>query len=88
MAKKLPKNFNISIGEICNTLKISRATYYRYLGIREYYIPRVIRLLPKDDNRHKTFTRIDKKLVFDADRRCFCGILLVRGKTFCNTDNK
>ncbi len=31
MAKKLSKNFSISIGEICNTLKISRATYYRFL---------------------------------------------------------
>ena len=31
MAKKLSKNLSISIGEICSTLKISRATYYRYL---------------------------------------------------------
>ncbi len=35
MAKKLSKNYNISIGEICNTLKISRATYYRFLKIGE-----------------------------------------------------
>jgi len=35
MAKKLSKNFSISIGEICNTLKISRATYYRFLKIGE-----------------------------------------------------
>ncbi|ARM30950.1 recombinase family protein [Prosthecochloris sp. HL-130-GSB] len=35
MAKKLSKNYNIGIGEICNTLKISRATYYRFLKIGE-----------------------------------------------------
>jgi len=35
MAKKLSKNYNISIGEICNTLKFSRATYYRFLKIGE-----------------------------------------------------
>ena len=29
MAKKMSKNMNISIGEICATLKISRASYYR-----------------------------------------------------------
>jgi len=33
MAKKLSKNFNISIGEICNTLKISLATNYRFMTI-------------------------------------------------------
>ena len=33
MAKKMSKNMSISIGEICATLKISRASYYRYLGI-------------------------------------------------------
>ena len=33
MAKKMSKNQGISIGEICGTLKISRATYYRYLGL-------------------------------------------------------
>ena len=33
MAKKLSKNLSISIGGICSTLKISRATYYRYLGM-------------------------------------------------------
>lgn len=32
MAKKMSKNLNISVGEICSTLKISRATYYRYIG--------------------------------------------------------
>ncbi len=33
MAKKMSKNMSISIGEICSTLKISRASYYRYLGL-------------------------------------------------------
>jgi DNA invertase Pin-like site-specific DNA recombinase len=33
MAKKMSKNLNISVGEICSTLKISRATYYRFLKI-------------------------------------------------------
>jgi hypothetical protein len=33
MAKKMSKNMNISIGEICDTLKISRASFYRYLGL-------------------------------------------------------
>ena len=33
MARKMSKNLNISIGEICSTLKISRATYYRFLKI-------------------------------------------------------
>ncbi len=33
MAKKMSKNMSISIGEICATLKISRASYYRYLGL-------------------------------------------------------
>ncbi len=33
MAKKMSKNMSISISEICSTLKISRASYYRYLGI-------------------------------------------------------
>ena len=33
MAKKMSKNMNINIGEICATLKISRASYYRYLGL-------------------------------------------------------
>ncbi|NTU73209.1 recombinase family protein [Candidatus Roizmanbacteria bacterium] len=31
MAKKMSLNKTISIGEICSTLKISRATYYRYV---------------------------------------------------------
>ena len=35
MAKKMSKNKGISIGEICGTLKISRATYYRFLNIME-----------------------------------------------------
>lgn len=35
MAKKLSKNYNISIGEICKTLGISRGTYYRFLRIGE-----------------------------------------------------
>ncbi len=33
MAKKMSKNLSISVGEICSTLKISRATYYRFLKI-------------------------------------------------------
>ena len=33
MAKKMSQNKSISIGEICSTLKISRATYYRYLAV-------------------------------------------------------
>ena len=33
MAKKMSKNMSISIGEICATLKISRASYYRYIDI-------------------------------------------------------
>jgi len=32
MAKKLSRNFYISIREICNTLKISRGTYYRFFA--------------------------------------------------------
>jgi len=35
MAKKMSKNLSISVGEICSTLKISRATYYRFLKIGE-----------------------------------------------------
>jgi len=35
MAKKLSKNFSISIGEICKTLGISRATYNRFLKVGE-----------------------------------------------------
>jgi DNA invertase Pin-like site-specific DNA recombinase len=35
MAKKMSKNLSISVGEICSTLKISRATYYRFLKIEE-----------------------------------------------------
>ncbi len=33
MAKKMSKNMNISIGEICDTLKISRASIYWYFAI-------------------------------------------------------
>jgi DNA invertase Pin-like site-specific DNA recombinase len=33
MTKKMSKNTSISVGEICSTLKISRATYYRFLKI-------------------------------------------------------
>jgi DNA invertase Pin-like site-specific DNA recombinase len=35
MARKMSKNLSISVGEICSTLKISRATYYRFLKIGE-----------------------------------------------------
>jgi predicted DNA-binding transcriptional regulator AlpA len=33
MARKMSENLSISVGEICSTLKISRATYYRFLKI-------------------------------------------------------
>ena len=33
MARKMSKNHSISVAEICSTLKISRATYYRFLNI-------------------------------------------------------
>jgi phage antirepressor YoqD-like protein len=33
MTKKMSENKSISIGEICATLQISRASYYRYLGL-------------------------------------------------------
>jgi len=35
MARKMSKNLSISVGEICRTLKISRATYYRFLNIQK-----------------------------------------------------
>ena len=35
LAKKMHKNKEISIKEICNTLKISRSTLYRYLSLSE-----------------------------------------------------
>jgi len=35
MARKMSKNLSISVGEIYSTLKISRATYYRFLKIGE-----------------------------------------------------
>lgn len=35
MARKISKNLSISVGEICSTLKVSRATYYRFLKIGE-----------------------------------------------------
>ena len=33
IARKMSKNLSISVGDICSTLKISRATYYRFLNI-------------------------------------------------------
>jgi len=33
MVKKKSENKAMAIGKICNTLKISRATYYRYLEL-------------------------------------------------------
>ena len=33
MGRKMSKNMSISVGEICTTLKISRASYYIYLGL-------------------------------------------------------
>lgn len=33
MAKKMSKDRNMSIDEICTTLRISRATYYRYVSL-------------------------------------------------------
>jgi DNA invertase Pin-like site-specific DNA recombinase len=33
MAKKMSKDRNMSIDEICSTLRISRATYYRYVSL-------------------------------------------------------
>jgi len=35
MSRKMNKNNAISIQKICSTLKISRATFYRYLTIQE-----------------------------------------------------
>jgi DNA invertase Pin-like site-specific DNA recombinase len=35
MSRKMSKNLSISVGEICSTLKISRATYYWFLKIGE-----------------------------------------------------
>ncbi|MDF1931771.1 recombinase family protein [Legionella pneumophila] len=34
-AKSMHKNHGISIGDICKTLKISRASFYRYLSLSE-----------------------------------------------------
>ncbi len=34
-AKAMSVNGNIPVGEICSTLRISRATYYRYLDLEE-----------------------------------------------------
>ncbi|WP_419901171.1 recombinase family protein [Kiloniella sp.] len=39
MAKEMHKNHAISIQKICSTLKISRATFYRYLTIQEQNSP-------------------------------------------------
>lgn len=33
MAKNMHKNHGMSIDDICNTLKISRASFYRYVGL-------------------------------------------------------
>ena len=35
MAKELHQNPEISIQEVCQTLKISRSTFYRYLALAE-----------------------------------------------------
>jgi DNA invertase Pin-like site-specific DNA recombinase len=35
LVKKMSQNTRVSVSEICETLKISRATYYRYLAIAE-----------------------------------------------------
>jgi hypothetical protein len=35
MSRKMSKNLSIIVGKICCTLKISRATYYRFLKIGE-----------------------------------------------------
>jgi DNA invertase Pin-like site-specific DNA recombinase len=33
MAKRMHKDHGMSIGKICNTLKISRPTFYRYIAL-------------------------------------------------------
>jgi DNA invertase Pin-like site-specific DNA recombinase len=33
MAKKMHKDHGMSIGDICKTLKISRASFYRYVAL-------------------------------------------------------
>ncbi len=33
MAKKLEKNMSLSVDDVCKKLKISRSTYYRYVGM-------------------------------------------------------
>lgn len=35
MAKKMHKNHDMSIDDICNTLKISKPSFYRYLAMKE-----------------------------------------------------
>jgi DNA invertase Pin-like site-specific DNA recombinase len=35
MVKKMSKDKSMGINEICSTLRISRATYYRYLTLQE-----------------------------------------------------
>ena len=35
MAKRMHKDKGISIDEICNSLKISRSSFYRYLSMKE-----------------------------------------------------
>ena len=37
LVKQLSNNQSISISQICETLKISRATYYRYLNLINFY---------------------------------------------------
>jgi response regulator of citrate/malate metabolism len=44
MAKRMHKNHGMSIDDICKTLNISRASFYRYLTLDEskrliWYIP-------------------------------------------------
>jgi DNA invertase Pin-like site-specific DNA recombinase len=34
-AKKMHKDYNMNINDICKTIKISRATFYRYLSIED-----------------------------------------------------
>ncbi len=35
MDKKMNKNTRISSGDICNTLELSKATFYRFVQIRK-----------------------------------------------------
>ncbi len=38
LVKQMSHNTNISVPEICEILKISRATYYRYLNVTEFHV--------------------------------------------------